>query len=406
MPLPRWVVTGSSFEQGKDLATKENDLMELAADSGPDTLSRELLYSVIEHDSQAISDGKLISDAINHSISSFVPDLIFENLVKNYSMARHIYGKSLLRQITGYDERYLENNIRIPEFRRELMERINERITGLKQGKLLDKRHALTDKAFELACAVMYVEELDRLLPKGEDGDRLHRKASVYGDKYDARAFSRDDRYRDISVQKTVKTAVRRKHHQALKDDIRAFERRARGQVSIIYALDASGSMRGKKIENCKKAGIALAYKAIEENDKVGLIVFGKNVENAIRPSRNFTELLKAIVRIRASSETDIANTIRKAVDMFTEQDSTKHLVLITDAMPTAGKHPEKETLKAASLAKGSGMTISIIGIGLNKKGRELAEKIAEIGEGKLYYVKDADDVDMIVLEDYYSLEE
>jgi len=26
--------------------------------------------------------------------------------------------------------------------------------------------------------------------------------------------------------------------------------------------------MKGKKIEHCKKAGIALAYKAIEERDK------------------------------------------------------------------------------------------------------------------------------------------
>ena len=33
--------------------------------------------------------------------------------------------------------------------------------------------------------------------------------------------------------------------------------------------------MKGPKIGACKRAGIALAYKAIEEKDKVGLIVFG-----------------------------------------------------------------------------------------------------------------------------------
>ena len=37
----------------------------------------------------------------------------------------------------------------------------------------------------------------------------------------------------------------------------------------IIYGLDASGSMKGNKLKAAKKAGIALAFKAIEEKNTV-----------------------------------------------------------------------------------------------------------------------------------------
>jgi Mg-chelatase subunit ChlD len=137
----------------------------------------------------------------------------------------------------------------------------------------------------------------------------------------------------------------------------------------------------------------------------VGLIVFGSEVTKAIEPMNNFGTLLKEIVTIRAQSETNIAETIKKAVEMFPKSDVTKHLVLITDAMPTAGNKPEHDTIEAASLAKANSITMSLVGIELDKKGRSLAEKLVELGEGRLYAVKNVENVDRIVLEDYYGLE-
>ena len=64
------------------------------------------------------------------------------------------------------------------------------------------------------------------------------------------------------------------------KEDLSVFEREARGKVYIVYALDSSRSMKGSKIDLCKKAGIALAYQAINENDKIGLLVFGSQISN------------------------------------------------------------------------------------------------------------------------------
>ena len=38
------------------------------------------------------------------------------------------------------------------------------------------------------------------------------------------------------------------------------------------------------------------------------------------------------------------------------------------------------------------------------EKGKKLAERIAELGQGRLYRVKERDDIDYVVLEDYYSV--
>ena len=143
---------------------------------------------------------------------------------------------------------------------------------------------------------------------------------------------------------------------------------------------------------------------SINEKDQVGLLVFGSKVEDIVYPTHDFMMLVDRIANIRAKQETNIASTIMKAIEIFPNDESTKHLILITDAMPTKGKNPEEETLNAVENAISCGITISVIGVNLDKKGEPLAEKISQVGNGKLQIVKNLEDLDTVVLQDYYSL--
>jgi Mg-chelatase subunit ChlD len=241
-------------------------------------------------------------------------------------------------------------------------------------------------------------------VPKGIIGEKISKKAFIYGEKENSRLYKKGDRYRDIALKKSIKLAIRRAHMHFDDKDLQVYEKQSKGQTYIVYALDASGSMKGKKIDACKRAGIALAYKALNEKDKVGLIVFGSEVREVIEPTSDFTRLLKEITRIRASKETDIVGTFQKAIGLFPSDNITKHLILITDALPTKGNEPEKSTLEEASIARSKGITISLVGINLDEKGKKLAEKIVELGEGRLYVVRNLENVDKIVLEDYYNV--
>ena len=384
--------------------SEQEKIDELQGKLAFDNVDDKLMHSVLENDKDTIDKGKIISESFNQGIGSFNPDLMFEQLVKNYKLTKELYGKTLIRQLTTYSPEYVEKNIKIPEFQKILKERIWENINMLKQDKLINRQGMITDKGLELASLILYTEELDNIIPKGVFGELMHKENFIYGDKADSRNFKQGDRYKDLALKKSVKLAVRRSHSKLIKDDLRVFTRQAKGKINLIYALDASGSMRGRKVEVCKKAGVALAFKAIEKKDSVGLIVFGTDIISEVEPCENFTRLLREITRIRAGQQTNIPKTIQRAVELFPDDDATKHLILLTDALPTTGREPEKDTLEAASEARSNDITISVVGIKLNKKGRQLAEKIVEIGEGRLYITKDLEQIDKIVLEDYYSV--
>jgi len=351
-----------------------------------------------------IGNNVIIEESISRGIGSFTPDLLFEQLVKNYKNVKEIYGETIIRALTGYDESYTQKNIKIPEFQREIKKNIEEGIKHLKKSNLLDKQGIITSKATELATLVLYVEELDDILPKGSFGEYEHTRTAHYGTPFDITRFKKGHRYRDIALKKSVKTALRRGHSTLSVEDLKVYERHARGQTSIIYAVDASGSMKGTKIQAAKKAGIALAYRAIERNDEVGVIVFKDQIEEEVPPTKDFGRLLQEIVKIRASGETDMEKTIRKSIDLFPHSNITKHLLLLTDALPTKGSTPRRSTLEAVSEAREAGITISVIGVRLDKEGEEFAQKIVEIGNGRFYQVRNEADMKVIVLEEYNAL--
>jgi Mg-chelatase subunit ChlD len=364
----------------------------------------KLLHSVLENDKKTIDEGRIIQDAINNNISSFSPDLMIENLVKDFQQAKKMYGESIIRLLSGYNSSYVEKNIKLPEFQRELKKKINEKLHELRDKKLLTKENTVTEKGIELASLVLYVEEIDNLLPTGIFGEKMHKKKYIYGDPTDINNYRKGSLYRNIAVRSSIKVAARRKHSDILLEDLRTYQRHQKGSVYIIYAIDASGSMKGKKIATAKKAGIALAYKATEELDKVGLLVFGKEIVSEVQPTTNFMELLKTITTIKSSSETNFTAMIERAIELFPVFSTTKHLLILSDALPTYGENPIKETLNACEKALQNSITISVIGIDLDKQGEKLAENIVQITNGKLYAVKNLEELDQIVLQDYYSL--
>lgn len=394
------MITGSERLEVKQFTSAD----EISGKLSFQHLEDKFMHSVLENDRKVIDEGKLISDVISQGISSFTPDILFEQIVKNYTIAKHIFGESIIRLVSGYEPDYVKKNVGIPEFQRELKEKIQQKIEGLKEQGFLGKDNSLSEKGVELASLVLYFEELDKIVPKGVVGEKISRKTFIYGENENSRLYKKGDRYRDIALRKSAKLAIRRGHGNFDNKDLQVHEKQSKGQTYIVYALDASGSMKGKKIDACKKAGIALAYKAINEKDKVGLIVFGSEVKEIVEPTSDFTRLLKEITRIRASKETDIVSTLRKAIELFPSENITKHLILLTDALPTKGDEPEKSTLEEASIARSKGITISLIGIDLDEKGKKFAEKITEIGEGRLYVVRNLENVDKVVLEDYYSV--
>ncbi len=266
-------------------------------------------------------------------------------------------------------------------------------------------RYSTGRRGVNLSGLVMYMEELDKIEARGTFGERETKLKMHYGEKGEPKLYRKGDRYKDIAVRKTVTRAIKRGHRTLGEHDLQVAGRESRGQVQIIYGIDASASMKGDKIATAKKAGVALAYKAIQHKDKVGIMVFGKDVKDKVAPTDDFEELLYHLARIRASAQTDFTALIRGASELFSGT-GTKHLIMLTDAMPTVGDKPKEETLEAVSMARAAGISVSVVGIKLDEEATAFAKDIATVGMGRLAIAREVQEIDRIILEDYEALKQ
>lgn len=387
---------------GEPQTVKEAELIEEKKGSlAPSEDEDKLMRSVLQSDKKTIDDGKLISESLNQGLGVFNPEMMLEQMIKNYSLAKKLYGPKLLRLAFEYDPDYLRRNVKIPEFQKALRKAIETKKEEFKQQKLTSKGGTFLKLGIKLSAIVTLVEELEKMFSKGNMGFVKSKIEHPHGDKYDIRDFKKGDRFRDVSVRDSIKRAARRLHPTIEIDDLKTHTRRRKGELNIIYAIDASSSMKGDKLDACKRTGMALTYQALQNRDKVGLIAFGSEIKKEVRPTNDFWELMESITGVIASKQTDFAKTIKRSIELFPEDNSAKHLVLITDAVPTVGDKPEAESYKAAGYAKDNKITISLVGISLEKESSRFAKKLVDIGAGRFYAIKNLDNLDQIVLQDY-----
>jgi Mg-chelatase subunit ChlD len=384
-------------EQDNDVTVEDTeDIDELSGSLAPSGEEDKLMRSVMENDSQTIDDGHLLQDSVNAGLGAFTPDMLLEKMVKNFQEVKELYGETILREVTGETPSSLERNVRIPEFRKVLREQMMQRMQRLQDEGLVDKDFMITDKGFLLSAMVLIRDELDKLLAAGFGAHQHDEKRDERSD--DITRHKR--RYRDLDIRKTLASVARRGHTRIKGDDLQFREPTSEGKLSIVYCLDASGSMKGKKLGLAKRAGVALAYEAIQNGDDVGLVTFGATVETTLEPSKRFMDFVQALVTLRAKRETDIAQAIRSAVPLLSGR--SKHIVLLTDALHTAGT--KDDVIAAAYEARERRVTVSIIGIALDDEGRELSNNIADITDGRFFHVQNLQEIDMLILEDYARL--
>ena len=361
---------------------------------------KKLPKTVLEDD-EAQAEGKLLNEAIDRGIS-FNADMMFNNFVSQYKNVKKLYGETFIRELTGYDSRYLDRNAKIPEFQRRLKDVIKKKLDEMKKKKLIDYHSRPTDEGMKLASVTLCINELDNITPKDLIGEKIQDKESHYGPKDQGDySYKMPKRFKDIAIKKSIRAAIRRGHKNIEKEDFRSVHRKSKGSIHVVYGIDCSGSMKGEKLNVAKKSGIALAYKAINQHDKVGLIAFNSEIVKEIPPMSDFDFFMDNIVKIQGSKETNLVHAIERAIDLFPDGESTKHFILLTDAVPTVGA--TEQTLQAVAKAKAASITISVVGIKLTE-GLDLAENIVETSEGKLYVIKNLSNMDSVILEDYYGI--
>ncbi len=339
----------------------------------------------------------IISSAIDSNIF-LNSNKLFEDIVNNFKLSKRKLGARFIEKLTGYSEEYIKRNIRLPEFKKELKQKIDKKIEELKKEELIDKDGALTDKSIKLAAVELLREEVDKL--SNSTGSYESNEKTDLGIVKDF-SNAKPRRFADISVKKTLRVAVKRMHKEITKDDLRKKVRGDKGSISIIFALDSSASMKGEKLREAKRAGAALIYKAIKDKNRVGLIIFRNEVVAKRKPSSDIYSLIEDLVRVKPKQQTDISLAIEESIKLLSNQKGDKYIILITDLQPTKGDKPLKRTMRAVYRAVNLGIKISIVGINLKGEAIGLAQKIVDISQGRLYLTKKLNNLDSIILVEY-----
>ncbi len=354
-------------------------------------------------DLKGLKELTIIEEAIDKGLTSLNPELMFNNLATNFQNAKRLYGPTLLRLVTGYNPEFIERNIKVPEFKKQLKKNIEETVRNLESLGLIDKEFSITEKAFE-EVATLLLADLDFLSFKGF-GEVSSKYESVYGDASLERLTRFKKRFKDLDVRATIRKVLKHGRTEITKKDLVFKKRYQRGGLNIVYCVDASGSMLGDKINAAKRAGLTLAFKAIMDKNFVSIIGFSSDVVVQTPLTNDFKLILETILKLKPRGKTSIATAIEKSVELLSNKKTGKHIIIITDAMPTSGEKPADQTLTAVSKAYDEGITVSVVGIELAPEAVSLAEKIVSIGSGRFLVAK-ANNLNELVIADYEFFKE
>jgi len=114
---------------------------------------------------------------------------------------------------------------------------------------------------------------------------------------------------------------------------------------TVIFVVDRSGSMSGKKIEQAKEA-LKFVLNNLRQNDMFNIVAYDSTVE-AFKPElqKYDDETRKAALGfvdgLYAGGSTNIDGALTSALNMITDQSRPNYILFMTDGLPTAGETNE-----------------------------------------------------------------
>jgi len=174
------------------------------------------------------------------------------------------------------------------------------------------------------------------------------------------------------------------------KEDIRRQVKEGRTGASILFVVDASGSMGAKKrIRAAKAAVLSLLQDAYVKRDRVGIVAFrGQQAQILLPPTRSIELARRRLSRIPTGGTTPLAAGLELAYTLFREEQRREkqvlqYLILLTDGRANVGSGrlpPDEAALRMAETFRDSGIHCMVldtenqyIAVGLAK---ELAERM------------------------------
>ena len=176
---------------------------------------------------------------------------------------------------------------------------------------------------------------------------------------------------------------------------------------NIIFVLDKSGSMQGKKIDQSKKA-LSFVMKNLNEGDYFNIITYDDRVqlfkaENQLYSSEAKNEAIHYVNQISSGGGTNINAALIKAMKLSRNNSKPNYIIFLTDGIPTSGVKNEMQIAENVLAANTNSARLFAFGVGNDVNARLLDRLTSQIG-GLSNYVNPNEDIESAVSELYTNI--
>src|SRR5262249_5460330 len=169
---------------------------------------------------------------------------------------------------------------------------------------------------------------------------------------------------------------------------------------TVIFVLDRSGSMAGKKIEQARRA-LKSVLNNLRDDDLFNIVVYDDRVES-FRPelqrygSRRRDEAERFVDNIREGGSTNIDSALQTALGMVRDRSRPSYILFLTDGLPTAGEVNEQRIAEHVRRGNNRGARLFCFGVGYDVNAR-LLDRLSGGNAGTSEYVKPDEDIETYV---------
>ena len=176
---------------------------------------------------------------------------------------------------------------------------------------------------------------------------------------------------------------------------------------TVIFVLDRSGSMAGKKIEQARRT-LKSVLNNLREDDLFNIVVYDDRVES-FKPelerysSRSREEAERYVDNIREGGSTNIDSALKSALAMIRDEYRPSYILFLTDGLPTAGETQELRIADNCRQANSRRARLFCFGLGYDVNAR-LLDRLSGGNSGTSEYVKPDEDIETHVSRFYAKM--
>lgn len=169
---------------------------------------------------------------------------------------------------------------------------------------------------------------------------------------------------------------------------------------TVVFVLDRSGSMAGKKIEQARRALVNLLNN-LRDDDMFNIVVYDDRVESYKPELQRYSsttraEAVRFVENIREGGSTNIDSALTTALGMIQDDSRPNYVLFFTDGLPTAGETKEMAISENSRKANSRRARIFAFGVGFDVNAR-LLDRLSGGNGGTSEYVKPDQDIEASV---------